>query len=219
MASSLWLISSLADLLQLFNTYADAGSYYDICLQIFFYADYRNTADIRATWQHLLEDLHNTTLERGTPLPYEAVADKVRSLGSRLRMSEIVFSVNMLLPMLERYALEHQRGVGPATWVIDLFLELGVAHESLYTVLESMHYTDEAPFHGSNRKYISRDFLYLIGCWFKESVRLGGAVFGSELVAERISEALLLLQQQGGLTPDQMQDAQELRARIENIIR
>ena len=134
-------------------------------------------------------------------------------------MSEIVFSINMLLPMLERYALEHQRGVGPPTWVVDLFLDLDVAHESLYTVLESMHYTDEAPFHGSNRKYIAKDLLYLIGCWFKESVRLGGVVFGSELVAERISEVLLLLQQQGGLTPDQVQDAQELRARIENIIR
>lgn len=134
-------------------------------------------------------------------------------------MSETVFPVPMLLPILERYALEHQRGVGPPTWVVDLFLDLGVAHETLYTVLESMHYTDEAPFHGSNRKYITKDLLYLIGCWLKESVRLGGVVFGSELVAERISEVLLLLQQQGGLVPEQMQEAQELRARIENIIR
>lgn len=167
----------------------------------------------------MLQDLHDKTVQRGTPLPYEAVAEKVRSMGSRLRMSEIVFPVHMLLPILERYALEHQRGVGPPTWVVDLFLDLGVAHETLYTVLESMHYTDEAPFHGTNRKYITKDLLHLIGCWYKESARLGGAVFGSELVAERISEVLLLLLQQGGLIPEQIQEAQELRGRIESIIR
>lgn len=139
-------------------------------------------------------------------------------MGNRLRMSEVIFPINMLVPVLERYSLEFQRGVGPQGWVVDLFLDLGVAHESLYTALESMHYTDEAPFHGSNRKYITSDLLYLIACWFKESVRLGGAVFGSEIVARRISEVLLLLQQQGGLSPEQAQDAQELRARIENII-
>lgn len=134
-------------------------------------------------------------------------------------MSEVIFPINMLLPILERYALEKQRGVGPATWVVDLFLDLGVAHETLYSVLETMYYTDEAPFHGSNRKYIARDLLYVIGVWFKETVRLGGAVFGSELVAERISEILLLLQQQGALAPEQMHDAQELRTRIDNVIR
>lgn len=204
--------------LQLFNQYADPASYYDICLQIFFLADHRNPADIRSTWQHLLQDLHDEVLERGEPIPYEAVIDKVRSLGSRLRMSESVFPIPILLPMLERYALEHQRGVGPATWVIDLFLDLGVAHETLYAVLESMYYTDEAPFQGSNKKYIAKDLLYLIEHWFHDTVRLGGVVFGSDLVAERILETLLLLQQ-GGITPEQVQLAQELRTRIDDILR
>ncbi|KAJ5610000.1 hypothetical protein N7510_006719 [Penicillium lagena] len=207
------------DISTLFNQYADSASYYDICLQIFFQADYRNAADIKATWQHLIQDLHSTTVERGSPQPFEAVIDKVRSLGSRLRMSETVFPVRELLPMLERYALEHQRHVGPATWVVDLFLDLGVAHESLYAVLEAMYYTDEAPFHGSNRRYIAHDLLYLLDNWFHETVRLGGMVFGSDVVAERVSETLLLLQQGGGITPEQLEMAHTLRSRIDELLR
>ncbi|KAB8224979.1 Non-repetitive/WGA-negative nucleoporin C-terminal-domain-containing protein [Aspergillus novoparasiticus] len=209
----------IMDISTLFNQYADPASYYDICLQIFYLADHRNPADIRSTWQHLLQDLHDETVENGEPQPYEAVIDKVRSLGSRLRMSEIIFPIPTLLPMLERYALEHQRGVGPATWVVDLFLDLGVAHETLYTVLESMYYTDEAPFHGTNRKYIAKDLLYLIEHWFHDTVRLGGTVFGSDVVAERITETLLLLQQGGNVPPEQLQLANELRTRVEDILR
>ncbi|KAE8359748.1 Non-repetitive/WGA-negative nucleoporin C-terminal-domain-containing protein [Aspergillus caelatus] len=209
----------IMDISTLFNQYADPASYYDICLQIFYLADHRNPTDIRSTWQHLLQDLHDETVENGEPQPYEAVIDKVRSLGSRLRMSEIIFPIPTLLPMLERYALEHQRGVGPATWVVDLFLDLGVAHETLYTVLESMYYTDEAPFHGTNRKYIAKDLLYLIEHWFHDTVRLGGTVFGSDVVAERITETLLLLQQGGSTPPEQLQLANELRTRVEDILR
>ncbi|KAE8422029.1 Non-repetitive/WGA-negative nucleoporin C-terminal-domain-containing protein [Aspergillus pseudocaelatus] len=209
----------IMDISTLFNQYADPASYYDICLQIFYLADHRNPTDIRSTWQHLLQDLHDETVENGEPQPYEAVIDKVRSLGSRLRMSEIIFPIPTLLPMLERYALEHQRGVGPATWVVDLFLDLGVAHETLYTVLESMYYTDEAPFHGTNRKYIAKDLLYLIEHWFHDTVRLGGTVFGSDVVAERITETLLLLQQGGSIPPEQLQLANELRTRVEDILR
>ncbi|KAE8354090.1 Non-repetitive/WGA-negative nucleoporin C-terminal-domain-containing protein [Aspergillus coremiiformis] len=209
----------IMDISTLFNQYADPASYYDICLQIFYLADHRNPADIRSTWQHLLQDLHDETVENAEPQPYEAVIDKVRSLGSRLRMSEIVFPIPSLLPMLERYALEHQRGVGPATWVVDLFLDLGVAHETLYTVLESMYYTDEAPFHGTNRKYIAKDLLYLIEHWFHNTVRLGGTVFGSDVVAERITETLLLLQQSSNIPPEQMQLANELRTRVADILR
>ncbi|KAL2847471.1 Non-repetitive/WGA-negative nucleoporin C-terminal-domain-containing protein [Aspergillus pseudoustus] len=209
---------SIHEVSYMFNQYADSASYYDICLQIFYIADHRNPADIRATWQHLLQDLHDETLARGSPQPYEAVIQKFRSLGARLRMSDTVFPIPALLPMLERYALEHQRNVGPPTWVIDTFFDLGVAHETIYSVLESMYYTDEAPFHGTNRKVIARDLLYTIEHWFHDTVRLGGVVFGSDLIAERVVEMLVLLQQ-GGITQEEMQVAHELRARIQDVLR
>ncbi|KAL4927321.1 putative non-repetitive nucleoporin [Aspergillus undulatus] len=201
----------------MFNQYADSASYYDICLQIFYIADYRNPADVRATWQHLLQDLHDETTVRGSPQPYEAVIDKIRSLGSRLRMSDSVFPIPTLLPMLERYALEHQRNVGPPTWVVDTFFDLGVPHETIYSVLESMYYTEEAPFQGNNRRVIARDLLYTIEHWFHDTVRLGGVVFGSDVIAERILEMLTLLQQ-GGISNEQMAVALELRARIQDIL-
>ncbi|KAL5340402.1 Non-repetitive/WGA-negative nucleoporin C-terminal-domain-containing protein [Aspergillus crustosus] len=209
---------SIKEVSYMFNEYADSGSYYDICLQIFYIADHRNPADIRSIWQHLLQGLHDETATRGSPQPYEAVIDKVRSLGSRLRMSETIFPIPTLIPMLERYALEHQRNVGPPTWVIDTFFDLGVPHETIYSVLESMYYTDEAPFHGSNRRIIARDLLYTIEHWFHDTVRLGGVVFGSDVIAERVVEMLVLLQQ-GGITAEQMAVAHELRARISDILR
>lgn len=183
--------------LQLFNQYADSASYYDICLQIFYLADYRNAADIKSTWQHLIQDLHDATVESGTS-PLEAVIDKVRSLGSRLRLSETVFPIRELVPLLERYSLEHQRYRSSPHWVIDLFLTLGVPHESLYGVLEAIYYNDEAPFHGSNRRIIGADLVYLLEVWLAESSRPGGIVYGSEAMAARVSEALLLVRGGGG---------------------
>ncbi|RAH71700.1 putative non-repetitive nucleoporin [Aspergillus aculeatinus CBS 121060] len=210
---------AIRDISYLFNNIADPGSYYDICLQIFFHADHRNAADIKSTWQHLLQDLHNRVLERGEPQPYEAVIDQVRSLGGRLRMSDSIMPIPIILPMLERYALEHQRDVGPPTWIVDLLLDLNVAHETIFTVLEGMYYTDEAPFQGNNRRYIAKDLLYLIQHWYHETVRPGGRVFGSDTAANRVLETLLLIQQGGGIPPDQLRVANELRTKVQDILR
>lgn len=136
-------------------------------------------------------------MERGTPQPHEAVIEKVRSLGTRLRMSETVFPIRELVPLLERYSLEHQRHL-QTHWVIDLFLGLGIPHESLYGVLEAIYYNDEAPFHGSNRRIIGADLLYLLEVWLAESTRPGGTVYGSEAMAARVSETLMLVRNGGG---------------------
>jgi nuclear pore complex protein Nup155 len=169
-------------------------------------------------WQNLLQTLHDQTVERGESLPYEAVIQKVRWLGSRLRMSETVFPVSVLLAMLERYSIEYQKDVGPPTWVVDLFLDLEVPHDRLYSTLETMFYNEEAPFQGPNRGFIAQDLLYLIRRWFHDTVRMGGIVFGDESMAEHVSETLLLLQQ-SGLNPELLQVGQELRAQIEDILR
>lgn len=181
-------------------------------------ANYRNTSDIKAAWENLIKEVHEEAVERGTSYPYEAVIEKVRSLASRLRMSEIAFPVPILLPMLERYVLERQLGVGPRTWVIDLFLDLQVAHETLYTVLEAMFYNDEVPFQGPNRMFIAEDLIYLISRWYQETVRVGGGVFGSDALAARVSELLLLIQQCGG-DRQIMEACRELRTRIEQALR
>lgn len=142
-------------------------------------------------------------------------------------MSDTVFPVRELLPILERYSLENQRGTStststsfaPAThWVIDLFLDLGVAFESLYAVLEAMYYTDEAPFQGANRRYIAADLVYLLQGWFNDSAQLGGMVFGSEAAAERVSETLLLMQQSPHNAAEVRDLCEKLRAAISDLL-
>jgi nuclear pore complex protein Nup155 len=181
-------------------------------------ANYQNASDIKAAWQSLIQEVHEETTKEGAPLPYEAVIEKVRNLAGRLSMSEVTFPVPILLPMLERYVIENQLGVGRSTWIVDLFLNLQVAHELLYTILESLFYNDEVPFHGANRRYIAHDLLYLIQRWFHDTVRVGGGVFGSGALAGRVSEMLLLLQQ-SGLDGDAVQLCQDLRMKIDQILR
>lgn len=182
-------------------------------------ANHRNVSDIRLAWELLIRKVHVDTLNRGTPLPYEAVIEKIRTLAGRLRMSEVIFPVQVLLPLLEKYFLEHetQHGASTSTWVVDLFLDLNVAHETLYTSLEALFYNDEVPFHGENRKGIGKDLVYLIQRWFQDSVRVGGGVFGSDALAGRVSEVLHLLQQ-SGLNRDLVEVCRDLRMKIEQSL-
>ena len=214
------LDGEIVDIGELFNQYADQASYYDVCIMIYQVADHRNPADIQSTWQALIEQTHRTTEEAGEPLPYEAVALAVRSLGARLRLADATFPIPVLLPMLERYALEYQRGVAPATWVIDLFLELDVPHEALLPVLEQLYYANEQPFQGKNRRVLATDSVYLIGKWFLDSERSGERiVFGSEENAAGVEEIMKNLIRSNDLEGAAREDAEGLRTRIAQAMR
>ena len=209
---------------QLYNEYADQAGYYDLCILIYQVADHRNPADIRYTWQNLLDRIHEETLQRAAtspdaPEPYEVVIEKVRSLGTRLNLSETMFPIPDLLPMLECYAFTYQRNVGPDTWVVDTLSEIGVPFESIFPVLEGMFYNDEQPFHGKNRKVIAAEIVYVVGLWLQETSRGKGKILGGEQNAATVSQTLLLLQQSGGLDGDKAEACARLRVRIEHITR
>lgn len=146
------------------------------------------------------------------------MVENVRTLGHRLQLSESMFPVSDLLPMLKRYALEFQNGIGPDTWVIDTLIDLNVPFESLLEILENMFYADEAPFSGRNRRFIANDMLYVIELWFHDSLRGGGQVFGDEVNAAAISQTLGVLVQ-GGLEEKKVQECLGLRGRIEGLLR
>lgn len=150
--------------------------------------------------------------------PYEAVIATVREISYRLNMSEIVFPPQVLIPMLERYAFEHQRGVGSPTWVMDLFIEIGVPFETLVSVLEAMFYNNEAPFEGKNRRVIAKDMLYAIQNWYQQCARSNQHLFGGEDNAATISQTLLMLTQ-NGLENAEVREAQDLRLKIERGFR
>ncbi len=121
--------------------------------------------------------------------------------------------------MLERYAFEYQRLVGPPTWVVDTFLDLSVPYESLISTLEAMFYNDEIPFRGKNRKYIATDMFHVIQRWFAESSQMGikGALFGGEENARVISQTLGVLAA-NGLDERQVEEASVLKTRIEHMV-
>lgn len=203
----------------LYNGYADQAEYFDLCLLIYQAADHRNPADIRATWQNLLDRTHQEIVTRGTPQPYEVIIEKVQSLAKRLNLSETMFPIADIVPILEKYAFEFQKGVGPRTWPMDTLMGVGVPFESLFTVLEGMFYNDEAPFQGRNRRYIANDIIYVAGLWFQDSSRGAGKILGGEGNAAAINQTLMMLQQSGLLDEPTLEECRALRARIELMLR
>lgn len=119
--------------------------------------------------------------------------------------------------MLKRYAFEFQNNIGPETWVVDVLVEINVPFESLFAVLEAMFYGDEAPFQGRNRRYIANDLLYVVRLWYQQTSRGNGKVLGNEENATAVSQTLQLLV--SGLDPNQAEECQILRGRIENSLR
>lgn len=207
--------------LQLFNDFADHAGYYDICLQIYAVADHRDIMQIKTTWQQLLQSVHDEATARDTAQPYEVIAEKIRTLGNRLRLTESIFAISLLLPMLERYAYVYQRDVGPSTWIIDLFLELQMGCEKLFDVLESMWYANEAPFQGRNRDSLGNDLIYVIEQWLHQTTKGGGIIFDSDAGAVRVDQMLQTLLQtgaQGGLDEAGIQRCRLLRERIAQML-
>ncbi|EXJ58014.1 hypothetical protein A1O7_05437 [Cladophialophora yegresii CBS 114405] len=211
----------ILDITTLYNNYADNAGYYDLCLLIYQTADHRDPAQIKQTWQQLLQSVHDKTEQDQTCLPFEAIAEEVRSLGSKLRVSETTFPVHTLLPILEKYSFEHQRNVAPPHWVVDIFLSLEVPCERLFEVLEMRFFSGEAPFVGSSRKYIASDLAYVVGKWFHESTRAGTVLFGSEASASRVQETMEAMLQQGhaaGLDEETTRLAREVVQRFAQFL-
>lgn len=128
-----------------------------------------------------------------------------------------MFPVSDLVPMLERYAFEYQNGIGPETWVMDTLIDVGVPFESLYPVLETMFYNDEAPFQGKNRRYIANDIVYVVRLWSQDRGRGAGEMLGGESNAATISATLQMLQPI--LDARRAEENQMLRMKIETVLR
>lgn len=208
-----------ANIKQLFNQYADQASYHDICLSIYEGANHRNPADINATWQALLDATHSKVIDAGADAgqqPYEAVITMVRAMHHRLGSSEVCFSPQFLIPLLERYAIEHQNGVGPEFWLPDLFMEVNFAYETIVQILQAMWYSNIAPFTGRRKQVLAAHLLYVLEQWFLDCERNNNRLFGSDENAQDISELLEALAT-GGTNDLRQQDIEkcaELRRRI-----
>lgn len=202
----------------LFSIYTDQAAYYDLSLLIYAVADHRDLTNIRATWQNLFEQLHDVALH-SNQRPWEVVADKMRELGTRLQLNETVFHIPTVVLLLETYAFQYQRGHGGPTWVADVFLDLGVPHEQLVAVLESIWYNNEAPFTARARRWPAQDLIRVCEAWFDESSRGGGYAFGGVENAAAIIELLSQLQAASLLDQEFLERTIDLRGRIEVVLR
>ncbi|KAK3680939.1 hypothetical protein LTR37_021025 [Vermiconidia calcicola] len=207
---------------ELFNQYADQASYHDICILIYQVADHRNPADIKATWQNLIDqtDDQSQALYGKQALSWESVGEKVRELGRRLNVSDATFTIQILLPMLERYAMMPHDHKPPSTWAVDLFLDLDIPHETLLPVMEQMYYGNEHPFVGSKRKILAGQMVYLLRSWFEQSERRGERnAFGSEENASLVIDCAASLLKAGELDAAARREAEQLVSSVQRAMR
>ncbi|KAF2091757.1 non-repetitive nucleoporin [Saccharata proteae CBS 121410] len=198
----------------LYQDYAAPAGYYDIIILIFQAADIRNQAEIKPVWQNLFQSLHQNVEEEGQVHPWEVVAQRVRELGARLGLSDSTFHIPTLLPLLEEYRFRYQRGVGPPSWVVEVFLDLQVPHETLVMVLEGMFHNNEAPFQGRHRRWLADDIVHVIANWYAVTTRAGSFAFGNDDTAASVLEILRTVEAAAVLSDEYAEMALDLRARI-----
>lgn len=207
---------------ELFNQYADQASYHDICILIYQVADHRNPADIKASWQSLIDqhDDQFQALHGRDARAWESVGEKVRELGHRLNLSDAYFPIQTLVPMLERYWMLFTEHKPPIDWVIDLFLDLEISHETLLPVMEQMYYGNEHPFVGSKRRLLATQMVHLLSSWLRESERRGErTVFGSDENVSLVSDCLASLLRGGDLDAGTRREAETLAAEVQRVTR
>lgn len=150
-----------------------------------------------------------------TQLPYEAVINTIRAMAHRLGGSENTFNPHMLVPLIERYALEHQRDVGPDRWVPDLFIDVGWTFESCIAVLQNLWYANVAPFTGAGNRVLASHIVYLVSEWYEASLGRNERPFGGEDTAREIERLLEAVVQKGQtLAPADRQLIEEVRRKI-----
>jgi nuclear pore complex protein Nup155 len=213
----------ILDITTLFNKFADPAGYYDVCLIIYNAADLRDPSTIKSTWQQLLEQIHtDAAAKEAGPQPFEAIAETIRSLGGRLRLSETVYPIPLLVPMLLAYSYNSQRDIAPEHWVMDIFLGLGVSHEQLFETLEQMFCTEDRPFVNKAKGEIVKEASYVASKWWSESLRAGGtAIFGGEEAAKRVLEffeAVTEVGQRYGIEPGVVEMAAGVVGKIREFL-
>ncbi|KAI1638650.1 Non-repetitive/WGA-negative nucleoporin C-terminal-domain-containing protein [Biscogniauxia mediterranea] len=178
---------------ELFNDYADQAGYYDLCLIIYHVADFRNPTTIAQTWGNLIQQTHEDVVEqwavynadrrrRGAqagdppPQPYERLIGQIQEICHRSSNDSFIFPVPTLLPEVCRYSLENGQDArigADVNWPIIVFLHLGVSHDLVVRVLETMFEAQEVPFRGAGRGRVVEWITYAVGQWVRDLGRQG----------------------------------------------
>ena len=184
-------------------------------LLIFQAAEWRDKLDIRETWRVLIAAAHDRAEARGELHPYEFAGSAVRDAAQRVGPQTHVFLAGDVLELLQRYRYEHQRGVGPATWIIDLMVDLDQRPERMYPALQQLLLKDQRPFDArACKEIVARDLLYVADMWLRESGRTSGPLLGGDESVHAVLESLQHLQEQQWLPVELENEVQRLRRAI-----
>jgi nuclear pore complex protein Nup155 len=146
--------------------------------------------------------------------PYEAIITLIREMSQKLNNSEMTFPPALLIPMLEKYAAEHQAGIGPIHWLPDLFIAVNIPFENICSTMQAMLFQNLAPFTGRGKRPLAEHLLYICEQWLEECVRKNVVPYGGEQNAVEIDELVNLMVTQGDLGAAEMERAAELRRKI-----
>ena len=202
---------------QLYNDYVDRAGYFDIALLVYQAAEHTNAVDIRDTWRNLINAAQARAVAAPDgAAPWTVVAAAVRDAATSLGPSPSVLAVPDLLPLLKRYELTQQRGVGPVTWCVDLLLDARVPYEAVFPVLLTMLASDEQPWaQPANRVNLAENAMYVAGKWFNETSASGAVLFGDDAACASVLNAGEFILELPGVPPALEGQVQNLRRHIE----
>lgn len=235
------LDGQIQGLTTLFNEFADQAGYYDLCLLIYHAADFRNPTTIAQTWSNLIQQTHDevqqawelyesnpNSTEEAPPQSFEKLIGVIQEVCHRTANDSFIFPVPTLLPDICRYALENaqdNRIGADQNWPVIMFLQLGVSHDLLVRILESMFENQDVPFRGAGRLRVVEWIAYAVQDWARQLARAGrsdGALppWVNDLIAE--CEALALSpsrsQNEGGLPPQELlREVREVKKTVDGL--
>ncbi|KAK9776740.1 putative Non-repetitive/WGA-negative nucleoporin C-terminal-domain-containing protein [Seiridium cardinale] len=236
------LDGQIQGLTELFNNFADQAGYYDLCLLIYHAADFRNPTTIAQTWSNLIQQTHdenqqdwdqyegslNRNNQEAPPQPCEKLVGVIQEVCHRASNDSFIFPVPTLMPELCRYALENAQdnriGADP-NWPVILFLQLGVSHDLLARILETMFEGQDVPFRGAGRLRVVEWVTYAVHDWARQVVRAGRPEralepWVSELMAdcETLAQNPPRAQNEGGLPPqDLLREVREVKKTVDGF--
>ncbi|KAF2999093.1 hypothetical protein E8E14_006599 [Neopestalotiopsis sp. 37M] len=236
------LDGQIQGLTELFNNFADQAGYYDLCLLIYHAADFRNPTTIAQTWVNLINQVHeeveqdweqyenspNRNNEEAPPQSYEKLVGVIQEVCHRASNDSFIFPVTTLLPEICRYAIEHaqdNRIGADQNWPVILFLQLGVSHDLLVRILETMFEGQDVPFRGAGRLRVVEWIAYAVHDWARQLARAGRAdralePWVSELIAEceAFAQNPPRSQNEGGLPPQELlREVREVKKTVEGL--
>ena len=110
--------------------------------------------------------------------------------------------------------MENQAGVGPKTWLPDLFLEVEFPYDATIAALQGLWFSNLAPFTGRNRRILVDHILYILNSWMEVCVVGNKPLFGGEENCRGVLEVVEGFLDSGEVDGEERRVADLLRTRL-----